>query len=69
MQAIIYKAMPMFKDNEYRKTYLGLEDLFELTHQEPSKLGEDRIKYLEGVYKIFNDLNTQLEDLEMLIQE
>ena len=68
-QAKIYKAMPLFKDNEYRKTYLRLEELFEFTHQEPSTLHKDRIAYLEEVYAIFNDLNTQLEDLELLIQE
>ena len=68
-QAKIYKAMPLFKDNEYRKTYLRLEELFEFTHQEPSTLQKDRIARLEEVYAIFNDLNTQLEDLELLIQE
>lgn len=67
-QAKIYKAMPLFKDNEYRKTYLRLEELFEFTIQEPSALRKARIERLEEVYAIFNDLNTQLEDLEMLIQ-
>lgn len=67
-QAKIYKAMPLFKDNEYRKTYLRLEELFEFTHQEPSTLRKGRIERLEEIYAIFNDLNTQLEDLEMLIQ-
>jgi hypothetical protein len=68
-QAKIYKAMPLFKDNEYRKTYLRLEELFEFTHQEPSALRRSRIDRLEEIYEIFNDLNTQLEDLELLIQE
>jgi hypothetical protein len=68
-QAKIYKAMPLFKGNEYRKTYLRLEELFEFTHQEPSALRKNRIDRLEEIYEIFNDLNSQLEDLEMLIQE
>ena len=54
--------------NAQAKTYLRLEELFEFTHQEPSTLRKGRIERLEEIYAIFNDLNTQLEDLEMLIQ-